>query len=74
MAKENYGDTVQDDRHQAKDRTKKIWCYMRKGWTAYVRGAKKYAKKYEDIKWDKSKKENEKIVQEGAITKHIYKF
>jgi hypothetical protein len=73
---ENYGDTTQEDRHQADDRSKKIWCYMRKGWTAYVRGAKKYAEKYEDIQWDDDdeKKENLKVVEQGAITKKVYKF
>jgi hypothetical protein len=47
---------------------------MRKGWTAYVRGYKTYTDKYEDIKWDDSKKENEEVVQDGAVTKHVYRF
>lgn len=71
---ENYGDTTAEDRATAKDRKHSIWCYMRKGWTAYIRGFKTYAKKYDDIKWDKKKKKNEETVKEGAITKTVYRF
>jgi hypothetical protein len=71
---ENYGDTTQEDRHASKDRKHSIWCYMRKGWTAYVRSFRTYAEKYDEIEWDDKKKENEETVQEGAITKTVYKF
>ena len=69
---ENYGDTTADDRNTAKDRKHSIWCYMRKGWTAYCRSFRKYGSKYNDIKWDKKPKGE--IVQEGAITKTIIKY
>jgi len=71
---EAHGETTQEDRHTANDRKHSIWCYMKKGWTAYVRSFRKYGEKYDGIKWDEEEKENQETVQDGAITKIIYKF
>lgn len=71
---EAYGQTSEEDRHTAKDRKHSIWCYMKKGWTAYVRSFRKYGEKYDDIKWNKEEKDNQKTIQDGAITRIIYKF
>lgn len=49
-----------------------IWCYMRKGWISYVRGAKRYAKNHDDVKWGKGTKKPTSVEKDGNKT--IYKF
>jgi hypothetical protein len=49
-----------------------IWCYMRKGWTAYVRGYKTYGEKYSKIKWDKETSRAKTVIKDGNKT--TYKF
>ena len=49
-----------------------IWCYMRKGWTAYVRGYKTYGSKYDEVDWGKGTKEPKEVIKDGNKT--VMKF
>jgi hypothetical protein len=48
----------------------------RKGWIGFVRSYWEYIKKHDDVNWNGSgtMPKEEKVVQEGAITKTIIKF
>ena len=48
-----------------------IWCYMKKGWTAYVRGHEKYTDHYEDVEWGEG---TQKKTEEKVGNKTIIKF
>lgn len=42
-----------------------VWCYMKKGWTAYVQGWKRYGKGYDGVKWGNGTREKTETKEGG---------